>query len=32
VRVEPADTIRFGFRRGSLHLFDPADEHALGRV
>jgi ABC-type sugar transport system ATPase subunit len=32
VRVEPGDAVQFGFRRGSLHLFDAADERALGRV
>jgi ABC-type sugar transport system ATPase subunit len=32
VRVEPGDVVRFGFRRGSLHLFDAADERSIGRV
>src|SRR5262245_51902071 len=32
VRAEPGDAVSFGFARGSLYLFDPVDERALGRV
>ena len=32
VRADPGDALRFGFARGGLYLFDPADERALGRV
>jgi ABC-type sugar transport system ATPase subunit len=32
LRVDPGDELRFGFARGSLYLFDPNDERALGRA
>jgi ABC-type sugar transport system ATPase subunit len=32
VRAEPGEELRFGFRKGSLYLFDPVDERALGRT
>jgi ABC-type sugar transport system ATPase subunit len=32
LRAEPGDELRFGFRKGSLYLFDPVDERALGRT
>jgi ABC-type sugar transport system ATPase subunit len=32
VRAEPGDELRFGFSKGTLYLFDPVDERALGRT
>jgi ABC-type sugar transport system ATPase subunit len=32
VRLEPGEALNFGLRRGSLYLFDAADERSLGRV
>jgi multiple sugar transport system ATP-binding protein len=32
VRFEPGEALSFGLRRGSLYLFDAADERSLGRV
>ena len=31
-RPEEGETIRFGFAKGFLYVFDPADERALGRI
>jgi hypothetical protein len=32
VRADPGNDVRFGFAKGSLYLFDPLDERALGRA
>ena len=32
VRLEPGEALSFGLRRGSLYLFDAADERSLGRA